>query len=194
MPCFGTTSAHEGQRGKARLRRCGVDAARRCRSSSAAVEQHFADIGHDPRTTCRRHLSKTVRRAMRTQVLMDLANQTGGTGHRHGRPLRAGARLGDLQRRPHVHVRRQRLHPQDAGALPGRAMRPTACRRRAVAKCCDDVLDTPVSPELLPPSGRRDRARRPRIWSAPTSCTTFSCTTCCASAIRRARSTALAQR
>ena len=37
-----------------------------------------------------------------------------------------------------------------------------------------DVLDTPVSPELLPPDENGKSIRKPRIWSAPMSCTISS--------------------
>ena len=61
----------------------------------------------------------------------DGRGQHGGrTGHRHGRPVGTGAGLGDLQRRPDVDVRRQRLGSQDAGAPPREVGRRDGTGRR----------------------------------------------------------------
>ena len=50
------------------------------------------------------------------------------------------------------------------------------------------VLDTEISPELVPGDGRQARRQTPRARSAPTSCRTSTSTTSCASATGRARS------
>ena len=71
---------------------------------------------------------------------------------RHGRPLRARARLGDLRRRrPDEPLQRQRRRPEDAHPAPdplGRlaaASSTTRSARRSTA-----ILDTEISPELVP--------------------------------------------
>ena len=52
-----------------------------------------------------------------------------------------------------------------------------------------DIVDTLISPELLPVGADgTDRCRPPRASSAPTSCTTSSCSTSSATARRRKRS------
>ena len=81
---------------------------------------------------------------------MDIANQAGGIVVGTGDLIRTGFGLGHLQRRPHVHVRRQRLHSQDAGApyrpLCGRYHRTTkSCARR-----CWTSWTRRSAPELLP--------------------------------------------
>ena len=61
----------------------------------------------------------------------------------------------------------------------------------AVAAALRDVLDTPISPELLRPGPDGEiRAALGRAGRVPTSCTTSSSTTCCASASARGASPA----
>ena len=87
---------------------------------------------------------------VRTLELMDLANRTGGLVVGTGDLSRAGPGLGHLQRRPHEHVRRQRGRAQNAGAPSGAATRPTLPPPKRCKTVLLDILDTPVSPELLP--------------------------------------------
>ena len=91
-----------------------------------ACTQHFQDIGLDPGSRGAAYENAQARE--RTQILMDVANMEGG--HRHGRPVGTGAGLGDLQRRPDVDVRRQRLGSQDAGAPPREVGRRDGTGRR----------------------------------------------------------------
>ena len=71
---------------------------------------------------------------------------------RHGRPLRARARLGHVRRRrPDEPLQRQRRHPEDAHPAP----HPLGDRQRAVrgrrsARRSKAILDTEISPELVP--------------------------------------------
>ena len=65
--------------------------------------QHFKDIGHDPQDHSVTYENSQARE--RTQVLMDIANQTGGIGNRNGRYVGAGTWLGNLQWRSYVYVR-----------------------------------------------------------------------------------------
>ena len=86
--------------------------------------------GHRPRS---RRPGRGVRErpGPRTHANTDGRGQHGRrTGGRHGRPFGTGARLGDLQRRPDVDVRRQRLGSQDAGAPPREVGRRHGARRR----------------------------------------------------------------
>lgn len=95
MPCFGTTARTKGNAEKL-AEAYGVTL--KTVDIKAAVDQHFMDIGQS-----KDDLSVTFENGqarMRTLVLMNLANKNGGHGGRHGRPVRAGARLGDLQWRP----------------------------------------------------------------------------------------------
>ena len=115
MPCFGTTARTKGNAEKL-AEAYGVTL--KTVDIKAAVDQHFEDIGQS-----KDDLSVTFENGqarMRTPRSDEPRQQDRRHGRRHGRPLRACARLGDLQRRPHEHVRRQRLDPQDARALSRR--------------------------------------------------------------------------
>jgi NAD+ synthase (glutamine-hydrolysing) len=108
MPCFGTT-------GRTLNNACQL--ARACGATlheiriGAAVEQHLRD---------RCDLRK--RAGARAHTGADGSCQSlWRHGHRHGRHVRTGARLGDVQRRPYVHVRGQRLGAENAGAPSHRA-------------------------------------------------------------------------
>ena len=73
MPCFGTTS-----RTKSNAQRLAeaYGVTFRQVDITAAVEQHFQDIGQDPQKLDVTYENCQARE--RTQVLMDLANQSGG--------------------------------------------------------------------------------------------------------------------
>lgn len=117
-------------------------------SIRAACEQHFRDIGHDgsPDTTY-----ENVQARERTQILMDLANMEGalvvGTGDLSELALGWCTFNGD----------HMSMYGVNAGVpktlvravvrwLAGRTDRPET--RRALL----DIAETPISPELLPPS------------------------------------------
>ena len=95
------------------------------------------------------------------------------------------------RRRPHVALRDQRLGTEDPHPVPdplGRRHRP---RRRTPAKRCESIVDTTISPELVPPAApttATSRASAAKTSSAPTSCRTSTSTTCSASATARRRS------
>ena len=100
------------------------------------------------------------------------------SGDRHRRPVRAGTGLGYLQRRPHVHVRRERLDSKTlvrylVGIAPSSAL--LRCGK------CWKISSIPRS---APSCCRRLTVRLPRkrkIWWVPMSSTTSSCTICSAS-------------
>ena len=73
MPCFGTTDRTYQNACKMSLK---LGATLREIPVGAAVEQHFKDIGHDPEDHSVTYENSQARE--RTQVLMDVANQTGG--------------------------------------------------------------------------------------------------------------------
>ena len=73
MPCFGTTDRTYQNACKMSVK---LGATLREIPVGAAVEQHFKDIGHDPEDHSVTYENSQARE--RTQVLMDVANQTGG--------------------------------------------------------------------------------------------------------------------
>ena len=141
---------------------------------------HAALPGHRPRS---RRPGRGVRErpGPRTHANTDGRGQHGRrTGGRHGRPFGTGAGLGDLQRRPDVDVRRQRLGSQDAGAPPREVGRRHGTRRRDARHAAGHHRHA-GQPRTA--SGRRRTGRSPRrpktSW-APTNSTTSSSTTSCA--------------
>ena len=120
-------------------------------SISAAVLQHFADIGQDPDTHDVTYENAQARE--RTQILMDLANQSGGlvigTGDLSELALGWATYNGDHMSMyavnasvPKTLVRHLVAHAADQSPAELRAV-------------LLDVLNTPVSPELLPPQDGR---------------------------------------
>ena len=113
---------------------------------TAAVRQHFADIGHDESVTDVTYENAQARE--RTQVLMDVANRLNGlvigTGDLSELALGWATYNGDHMSMysvngsiPKTLVRR--VVSYEAGRIGGK-----------VGEILRDVLDTPVSPELLP--------------------------------------------
>ena len=109
--------------------------------------RHFADIGHDPE----RHDSayENAQARERTQILMDIANQTGGvvvgTGDLSEIALGWCTYNGDHMAMYNVNA----AIPKSSIA----ALLETAAEElpEAAAAILRDVIATPVSPELLPP-------------------------------------------
>ncbi len=113
-----------------------------------AVEQHFADIGHDPAVHDVTYENSQARE--RTQLLMDIANQLGGmvlgTGDLSELALGWATYNGDhmsmygvnsgVPKTLVVHLTR---HFANSGAVDA------ACRETLL-----DIIDTPISPELIP--------------------------------------------
>ncbi len=113
-----------------------------------AVMGHFADIGHDPSVTDVTYENSQARE--RTQVLMDLANQTGGivvgTGDLSELALGWATYNGD-------HMSMYAVNSSVPKTLVRHLVRYYAdtCSDKTLRDVLMDVLDTPVSPELLPP-------------------------------------------
>lgn len=124
-----------------------------------SVLQHFKDIGQDPRNTDVTYENAQARE--RTQILMDLANQVGGlvvgTGDLSEMALGWCTYNGDHMSMyginagiPKGLVRRViATLAGDLGKDPG--VLPVPGDARVLRETLEAVLDTPISPELLPP-------------------------------------------
>ena len=144
MPCFGTT-----KRTRSNAERLCDELGTEFRTVDikASVTQHLADIGHDGVTTDVTYENAQARE--RTQVIMDIANMTGGlvvgTGDLSELVLGWATYNGDHMSMyavnasvPKTMVRRiVEVYSEICGG--------------EVAAILNDILATPVSPELLPP-------------------------------------------
>ena len=145
MPCFGTTDRTYQNACKMSLK---LGATLREIPVGAAVEQHFKDIGHDPEDHSVTYENSQARE--RTQVLMDVANQTGGivigTGDMSELALGWATYNGD-------HMSMYGVNASVPKTLVRHLVRFYAdtCGNEDLSAVLNDVLDTPVSPELLPP-------------------------------------------
>lgn len=144
MPGFGTTSRTKNN-ASGLAESLGV--AFREISIAAAVEQHFKDIGHDPKVHDVTYENSQARE--RTQVLMDIANQTGGivigTGDLSELALGWATYNGD-------HMSMYGVNASIPKTLVRHLVRHAAeYSEPTVRELLLDILDTPVSPELLPP-------------------------------------------
>ncbi len=144
MPCFGTTGR---TRSNAEKLAESLGAELRTVDIAAAVRQHFSDIDQSPDDQDVTFENAQARE--RTQVLMDLANQCGGlvigTGDLSELALGWSTYNGDHMSMygvnasiPKTLVRHLVTHVADS-------------QEGALANVLRDILDTPVSPELLPP-------------------------------------------
>ncbi len=147
MPCFGTTKRTKSN-ATVLCEELGVDF--RCVDIFDAVNVHFRDIGHDPDVHNVTYENGQARE--RTQVLMDIANDCGGmvigTGDLSELALGWATYNGDHMSMygvngaiPKTLVRHLVAHCADGYERDG---------RQTVANALRDVLNTPVSPELLP--------------------------------------------
>ena len=145
MPCFGTTDRTYQNACKMSLK---VGATLREVRIGDAVMQHFKDIGHDPQDHSVTYENSQARE--RTQVLMDLANQTGGlvigTGDMSELALGWATYNGD-------HMSMYGVNASVPKTLVRHLVHYFAdtCEDSSLKEVLYDVLDTPVSPELLPP-------------------------------------------
>ena len=121
-----------------------------------AVTKHFSDIGHDPENRDVTYENAQARE--RTQVLMDLANQCGGlvigTGDLSELALGWATYNGDIMSMygvncsiPKTLVRHLVHHAAVTGP-------------QGLRELLEDVLATPVSPELLPPAENGEIAQK----------------------------------
>lgn len=146
MPCFGTTNR---TRLNARSLAIELGCTFREIDISASVTQHFHDIGQDPNQHDVTYENAQARE--RTQVLMDIANQLGGivigTGDLSESALGWATYNGDHMSMysincdiPKTMVRYLVAHCININVTP-------------LSDILMDILQTPVSPELLPPVG-----------------------------------------
>lgn len=145
MPCFGTTdrtytnACEMARRLGATLREVDI---------KEAVQIHFRDIGHDADVHDVTYENSQARE--RTQVLMNIANQSGGmvigTGDMSELALGWATYNGD-------HMSMYGVNASVPKTLVRHLVRYYAdhCEEEALREVLYDVLDTPVSPELLPP-------------------------------------------
>ncbi|MDR1979599.1 MAG: NAD(+) synthase [Synergistaceae bacterium] len=149
MPCFGTTA-----RTKSNARRLcetmGVD----CREIdvTASVRTHLRDIGQPEET--RDIVYENAQARVRMLTLMDLANQTGGivvgTGDLSELALGWATYNGDHMSMYGVNAGVPKTLVRHIVGYVAAAAKPSP-----LTEVLEDILATPVSPELLPPSGDR---------------------------------------
>ena len=145
MPCFGTTDRTYQNACRMSVK---LGASLREVPVAEAVAQHFRDIGHD----IDRHdvTYENAQARERTQVLMDIANQTGGlvlgTGDMSELALGWATYNGD-------HMSMYGVNASVPKTLVRHLVHYYAdtCEDGELKEVLYDVLDTPVSPELLPP-------------------------------------------
>ena len=144
MPGFGTTDRTHGN---ATTLSDALGVQLREVSIVPAVRQHFADIGHDESVHDVTYENSQARE--RTQIIMDIANKEGGmvigTGDLSELALGWATYNGD-------HMSMYGVNGGVPKTLVRHLVRYVAdtCENDAEADILYDVLDTPVSPELLP--------------------------------------------
>ncbi|MFA9375520.1 MAG: NAD(+) synthase [Lachnotalea sp.] len=145
MPCFGTTD---------RTYKNAVDLIKKLNASfmeiniKEAVNHHFNDIGHD--SSIHNVTYENGQARERTQILMDMANKINGmvigTGDMSELALGWATYNGDHMSMYGVNA-----------SVPKTLVRylvdyySTTCKDDELSEVLNDILDTPVSPELLPP-------------------------------------------
>ena len=146
MPCFGTT-----KRTKSNAERLceALGTTLRVVDIKASVTQHLADIGHDGVTPDVTYENAQARE--RTQVIMDISNMTGGlvvgTGDLSELALGWATYNGD-------HMSMYAVNASVPKTMVRRITEVYSDEHRGegeVSAILDDILATPVSPELLPP-------------------------------------------
>lgn len=145
MPCFGTTD--RTYQNACQLTKC-LGAELKEVDIKEAVTVHFRDIGHDVDVHDVTYENSQARE--RTQIIMDMANQRGGlvigTGDLSELALGWATYNGDHMSMYGVNA-----------SIPKTLVRhlvsyyADTCEHEELAGILRDVLDTPVSPELLPP-------------------------------------------
>lgn len=185
MPCFGTT---DRTKSNAIIVSEQLGATVRVIDIGESVMQHFKDIGHDPEN--RNVVYENSQARERTQILMDVANGFADGGiHVGTEDMSEFADGWCTYNGDHISM-------YDVNAGSTKTMVQMVVRYvaettddKVLAKALLDVLDTPVSPELLPPTRNGEIAQKSdlsaRTTSRTSSCTTWSITAsrprrCCA--------------
>ncbi len=156
MPCFGTTARTKSN---AMVLAEAYGATLRHVDIGKAVKQHFADIGQDMENHDVTFENSQARE--RTQVAMDIANQVGGlvvgTGDLSELALGWATYNGD-------HMSMYAVNCSIPKTLVRHLVAFEAARSEGALKdVLLDVLDTPVSPELLPPKDGKIAQRTEEI-------------------------------
>jgi NAD+ synthase (glutamine-hydrolysing) len=143
MPGYGTSSRTKSN-AEILMERLGITS--REISIKAACDQHFADISHDPSVHDATYENSQARE--RTQILMDLANKKGGivigTGDLSELALGWATYNGD-------HMSMYGVNGSIPKTLVQSLVRWAAENRfEEVKDVLLDIIDTPISPELLP--------------------------------------------
>jgi len=138
MPCFGTTD--RTYQNACKLSQC-LGATLSEINIKEAVNVHFRDIAHDPSVHDVTYENSQARE--RTQILMDSANQDGS--------ILVGT--GDLATYNGDHMSMYGVNASVPKTLVRHLVRYYAdtCKDEKLTEVLLDILDTPVSPELLPP-------------------------------------------
>ena len=146
MPCFGTT---DRTKNNAVILAERMGATLKTVDISASVRSHFKEIGHDMEDHSVTFENGQARE--RTQVLMDIANQTGGlvigTGDLSELALGWCTYNGDHMSMYGVNCSIPKTLVRH---LVGYLARDNAEKDQELHDVLEDILDTPVSPELLP--------------------------------------------
>jgi len=146
MPCFGTTSRTKNN---AVILAERMGATLRTVDISASVRSHFKDIGHDMEDHSVTFENGQARE--RTQVLMDIGNQCGGivigTGDLSELALGWCTYNGDHMSMYGVNASTPKTLVR---YLVAYLAKDHAERDEALHDVLEDILDTPISPELLP--------------------------------------------
>ena len=153
MPCFGTTARTRSNAEKL-CELLGVTF--RTVDIGEAVSGHFRDIGHNPENRDVTYENAQARE--RTQVIMDIANENGGlvvgTGDLSELALGWATYNGD-------HMSMYGVNAGIPKTLVRYIVRYEAGRARPeLAAVLRDIIDTPVSPELLPANSDGEIAQR----------------------------------
>lgn len=147
MPCFGTTTRTKSNAEKLSL---AYGAKFSIVDITRSVRQHFIDIGHDDRKLDTTYENAQARQ--RTMVLMDLANKIGalvvGTGDLSELALGWATYNGDHMSMYAVNTSVPKTMVRCLVEFETTLVSADKC---AVLR---DILDTPVSPELLPPDSK----------------------------------------
>ena len=149
MPGFGTTGRTKGNSHKL-MELLGCDI--REISIVDSVRQHFADIGHDEEIKDVTYENCQARE--RTQILMDVANKSGGfvigTGDLSELALGWCTYNGDHMSMYAVNTSIPKTLVRTLVDMIGHDMDENGFA--GLAPVIEDIIDTPVSPELLPPN------------------------------------------
>jgi NAD+ synthase (glutamine-hydrolysing) len=154
MPGFGTTGRTHTNALKLME---GLGVTQREISITAAVNQHFSDINHDPSVHDVTYENSQARE--RTQLLMDLANKEGGmvlgTGDLSELALGWATYNGD-------HMSMYGVNASVPKTLVKYLVRWFAMRadNNLIAESLTDIIDTPISPELTPADDKGNIAQK----------------------------------